>query len=320
MVLTAAYLYYVEDQSQEEIARQLSVSRSTISRLLAEARQTGVVRIEVAAPPPTDGLEAELSEQLGLERVYLAQGVASPDDPGPVLAGALGEALLDSELRPGDALLVSWGRSTWSMSRADLPAIPGVVVVPALGGLNDEKPWVQTNEIARQLASRLDGSVLLLHAPAVPSEKLRASLLSDESIRAALIRWDDAAVALVGIGAWPQGEPEPPSILSMDKQTLQRSVGDVAARLFGADGKPVPYPAEQRLLGISRKQLLQVRRRIGVAVGTRKADAIVAAARSGLVNVLVTDVVTASAVTARLGSIASKAAKPRRTAAATGRR
>jgi DNA-binding transcriptional regulator LsrR (DeoR family) len=317
MVLTAAYLYYVEDQSQEEIARQLSVSRSTISRLLAEARQTGVVRIEVTAPPPADGLEIDLAEQLGLEQVHLAQGVAPPDDPGPVLASAVGEALLESDLSPGDALLVSWGRSTWSVSRADLPSIPGVVVVPALGGLNDEKPWVQTNEIARRLASRLEGSVLLLHAPAVPSDELRASLLSDESIRAALSRWDDAAVALVGIGAWPQGEPEPPAILSMDKQTLQRSVGDVAGRLFSADGTPVPYPAELRLLGITREQLSRVRRRIGVAVGVRKADAIIAAARSGLVNVLVTDVVTASAVTARLSSTA--APKPRR-GSATGRR
>jgi DNA-binding transcriptional regulator LsrR (DeoR family) len=66
------------------------VSRSTISRLLAEARQTGVVRIEVAAPPPVDGLEKELARQLGLECVYVAPGVAVPDDPGAVLANAVG--------------------------------------------------------------------------------------------------------------------------------------------------------------------------------------------------------------------------------------
>jgi DNA-binding transcriptional regulator LsrR (DeoR family) len=215
-----------------------------------------------------------------------------------VLATAVGEALLDSKLGAGDALLVSWGRATWSLSHVDLPAIPGVVVVPAVGGLNDEQPWVQTNEIARRLAARLTGSVLLLHAPAVPSAKLRASLLTDESIRAAVSRWDDAAAALLGVGAWSQAEPKPPSILSMDRTTLQRSAGDVAGRLFDAEGNPIAYETEKLLLGISREQLLRVRRRIGVAVGTRKADAIVAAARSGLVNVLVTDVITASALTA----------------------
>jgi DNA-binding transcriptional regulator LsrR (DeoR family) len=107
-------------------------------------------------------------------------------------------------------------------------------------------------------------------------------------------------VALVGIGAWNQAEPLPPKILAMDADTLARSAGDVAGRLFDTDGEPVHYETEDRLLGIDRRQLLQVRRRIGIAVGIRKTAAIVAAARSGLINVLVTDVVTASALMARL--------------------
>jgi DNA-binding transcriptional regulator LsrR (DeoR family) len=299
LIVTAAHLYYVEERSQEEVAKQLGVSRSTVSRLLAEARQSGVVRIEVTAQPPVDGFENELAAQLELERVYVAQGTAKPDDPGAVLASAVGQALLDSELRAGDALLVGWGRATWSISHADLPKIPGVVVVPALGGLNDEQPWVQTNEIARRIAARLEGSVLLLHAPAVPSAELRESLLTDESIRAALTRWDDAAVALVGIGAWAQAQPVPPSLLSMDAEALRATAGDVVGRLFDANGAPMPYATEARLLGISRDQLARIRRRIGVAVGTQKVEAIVAAARSRLVNVLVTDVITASALSAR---------------------
>ena len=52
-------------------------------------------------------------------------------------------------------------------------------------------------------------------------------------------------------------------------------------------------------------------RRIGVAVGTQKVEAIVAAARSRLVNVLVTDVITASAlgVNAPLGGSSASAEK-----------
>src|SRR6266436_2649604 len=59
LIVTAAHLYYVEDRSQEEVAKQLGVSRSTASRLLAEARQTGIVRIEVTAQPSVEGFENE---------------------------------------------------------------------------------------------------------------------------------------------------------------------------------------------------------------------------------------------------------------------
>ena len=57
---------------------------------------------------------------------------------------------------------------------------------------------------------------------------------------------------------------------------------------------------ESRLLGIDRSRLARVWPRIGIAVGIRKTAAIVAAARSGLINVLVTDIVTASALMARV--------------------
>ncbi|MFC2266752.1 MAG: helix-turn-helix domain-containing protein [Peptidiphaga sp.] len=51
----AALLYFVEQQTMEAISRKLGVSRSTVSRLLAAAREDGLVRITLHAPeePPT---------------------------------------------------------------------------------------------------------------------------------------------------------------------------------------------------------------------------------------------------------------------------
>ena len=40
----AASMYYVQGETMEVIAHHLRVSRSTVSRLLARARQEGVVR------------------------------------------------------------------------------------------------------------------------------------------------------------------------------------------------------------------------------------------------------------------------------------
>ena len=42
-----AYLYYVEDKSQSQIAAETGIYRTTVSRMLAEAKKEGVVKIEI---------------------------------------------------------------------------------------------------------------------------------------------------------------------------------------------------------------------------------------------------------------------------------
>src|SRR4051812_18459216 len=70
----AARLYFEEDLSQADIAERLAVSRSTVSRLLTEARESGIVRIEIRPPLHEAGLGDALAASLGLRRV-----IATPD-------------------------------------------------------------------------------------------------------------------------------------------------------------------------------------------------------------------------------------------------
>ena len=66
--LTAAHLYYVQDRTMEAIARELGTSRSTVSRLLAQARATGIVDIRIRSPlalPAARG--GDLAERFGMQ-------------------------------------------------------------------------------------------------------------------------------------------------------------------------------------------------------------------------------------------------------------
>ncbi|MGB7158227.1 MAG: hypothetical protein WBD40_09195, partial [Tepidisphaeraceae bacterium] len=63
----AARLYYVDGLAQGEVARRVNVSQAKVSRLLARARQTGIVRISVADyDPRCADLESQLKRRLGL--------------------------------------------------------------------------------------------------------------------------------------------------------------------------------------------------------------------------------------------------------------
>ena len=62
-----ARLYYEKDYTQAEIAKAVGVSRPVVSRLLSEAQQRGIVRIEVRSPLDEDHeLLGELMRTFGI--------------------------------------------------------------------------------------------------------------------------------------------------------------------------------------------------------------------------------------------------------------
>ena len=293
----AATMYYLHDATQAEVAERLGTSRATVSRLLAEARRQGVVRIEV--PPLVDQHDDALAEQvavaLGLRRVELA-GPISGQLLGPTLAAPLGVVLSESRLQAGDVVLVASGRTIYETAQAQLPALPGVVIVPTVGGQDEPEPWYQINEITRQIAAKVGGRPSFLYAPALPSPELHTTLLDDASTSQVMSLWNQARVAILGIGAPPLQRQSISRFIPVDALALRRAVGDVCLRFFDHDGLPVEFPGSERLIATPFEVLRLIPVTIGLAVGTDKVAGIIAAARAGYINTLVTDVVTAAAI------------------------
>lgn len=293
----AATLYYLEDATQAEIADKLGTSRATVSRLLSEARRQGIVRIEVVAPtvPDDDGLAERAAAALGLETVYLS--MAPPTRPvGAALAPVLSAALTDVGLRAGDVLLVSSGRTVYEAAQAQLPQLPGVLLAPTVGGQDEPEPWYQTNEITRELAARVGGRPSFLYAPALPGPDLYDLLLREPSIRRVIELWQEARCAILGVGAPPLTRQSLPGFVPKDSLSLRDAVGDVCSRFYDDEGRPVEFPGSERLMATGLEMLQRVPVGIAVAAGQDKVLPIVAGARAGYFNRLVTDAATAVAL------------------------
>ena len=200
-MVTAAVMYYQAHRSQAQIARHLGVSRPTVSRLLARARQLGIVRIEIVPLTADPGLGKDLQERLGLRGIHIAAGLADPDDPAPVLAGRLNDALAGIGLHPVTcSSSVGAGPSTAWAARAR-PACGG----RAGAGRRRRRPALVPGERDHQaLGGDLHGTPRYLHAPAFVSSALKRSLDHEEGVHSTLDLWDRAKVALVGIGAYPK--------------------------------------------------------------------------------------------------------------------
>lgn len=297
LMVRAATLYYLQDANQASVAQQLQTSRATVSRLLAEARRQGIVRIEVRPPVQLgdDDLAGRAAQAAGLQRVYVA---AATRRPRPVLAPALSLALTDVGLRPGDVLLVSSGRTVYEAAQADLPTLAGVLVVPTIGGQDEPEPWYQTNEITRDVAAKVGGRPTFLYAPALPGAKLYRSLLDDSTTQRILELWRSATCAVLGIGAPPLTRESIPGFVPTDAASLRTAVGDVCSRFYDRDGAEVAFPGSDRLIATGLDVLRQIPVSIGVAYGAEKVPGILAGARAGYFNRVVTDVATATLLAA----------------------
>ncbi len=298
---TAARLYYADDLSQQQVAERLNVSRSTVSRLLQLARETGIVRIEVRPPSSSEELSAALATVLGLRSTVVvpANPRAGVQALVPPALGELGRLRLGA----GDVLATSSGEAVWHIAQAQrFPDLRGVRLVPAVGGMDEVEVRYQPNEITRRIADASGADVSFLHVPALPSATLRASLVADADIAARLALWDRLDAALVGISA-PPGQLEiGPSHIMANRDALTTAVGNVASRHFDIEGRPVELPHEERLLCVTRAQLKATKTVIGVAAGAAKVPSVIGAARAGLIDVLVTDALTASGVLTALAA------------------
>lgn len=290
-----AKLHYESDMPQVEIARKIGVSTASVSRMLQRARDLGIVKIEVMDLAPAEEIGVELSELLGLKRVMVTE-VHSNSVLG-ALAEPLGVLMKDQGLKASSVVGIGWGRAVREVLSVGLPRIPGVRAVALNGGMQQSAAHFQINEFVRRAAEQMGGSAHFLHAPYLSSAELRDAFLNDPFVRETASLWDNLDCAIVGIGLPPHAlESTGIGLATTNEQAITGAAGDVIRHYFDIDGTSLPWEGEERMIAATRAQLRKAVFSIGIAASVEKARTIVGAARSGMINALVTDTSTAHAI------------------------
>ena len=302
LLARVARMYYEQGLRQPQIAAQLHVSQSRVSRLLRQATDAGIVRTVVSMPR---GVYTEIEERVqthnGLRDVVVVDIEGSQGDVIPAL-GAATAAFLNETLIGFDVI----GISSWSstlLAAVDImrPKSSAVSesVVQMFGGVGEPAVQVQATRLLSRFADITGARPIFMPTPGVVSTpEVREAVIHDAAIHEVTEAWNRLTVTLVGIGSL---DPSPllfrsgNAIAAADQDQLRElgAVGDVCLRFFDRDGQLVQSRFNDRVLGITPEQLKQVDRRIGVAGGAQKYSAIRAAVLGGWINVLITDIDTA---------------------------
>ena len=299
-VVRVTYLYYTEGRTQEEISRQLGISRPTISRMLDYARKSGIVSIRLDIPNEIfPELENKLEKAFSLEEVII---VSSSENPALLKQnlGRGGADLLKRKIKGIETLGISWGSTLYEVVSNFTGDTTGqkIRVVQLVGSMNPLNSSVYADELAKTLAAKLDGSAYILRAPMiVDSPEIRDMMLNESHIREVLSLARKVDIAIVGIGAMDSN-----SILlssgcisegELEEIRKRGGVGDILGRFYDLNGKPISSSLDKRIIGIGIEELKEIPYVIGVAGGKNKTRAILGALKMGVLNSLVTDEQTA---------------------------
>lgn len=302
--------HYVDGETMEAIARSMDVSRSTVSRILAEARAAGIVEIAVRIPP---GLTHRAEEVIGSKFGVKTTVVPVPPGSSPITvldfvaraAGAIVSEAITADTRLG----IAWGTTISAVVQRLIPhSAPGSRIVQLNGAANPTSSGVPyVGAIMAQLSSAFGSSVVDFPVPTFfDHPQTRELMWSERSVKRVLEEQDQLDVAIFGVGSLTG--PLASHVYSagyiaedeMEQLRLDGVVGDICTILLRADGSWRDIELNRRATGPTPLALRRIKRRICVVAGLSKAIPTLAALRSGAVSELVIDEATALAIADRL--------------------
>lgn len=306
----AASMYYLQGETMETIARHLGVSRSSVSRLLAYARESGLVRISVAPAPGERGtLAGELNQIFGIHTTVVRvrdfdTGVNRLDNVAKVAA----ERFLDM-IEPGNVIGIAWGNTTAEITRYMPPVeVEDTTVVQLNGAASASGTGVRyIDTTISQAADALGANMVHFPVPAFfDYEETKKAMWRERSVRTVVDLIERADVALFGVGAfggdirshvYSAGYLEESDIAEVRREGV---VGDICTILIREDGSYSDMAINHRASGPTPELLKTIPRRLCVVAGEAKAIPLIGALRAGVVTDLVVDDRTARRVLERI--------------------
>lgn len=284
-----AELYYLQDWKQSEIAEKFGVSRPFVSRMLREARDLGVVEIQIHRPKPShQHLFQLLQEGFGIQGGTLVEEEANSNLTNITLSK---EAIALLETLKTKRLGVGWGHLMGEMvnflescSRADYQLLS---VCPLLGNAGIPVRHYQSSETVRVFGEKLSATPFFFNLPALPSDVAEHDLLcGTEHYQQILKEWSRMDTAFVNIGNYPSTPDFASGARYGTLLQKKKACGRILAYYINGQGE-ILQSDQDFALQIPVTLLKQCRNVVGLVSANTSGAALSAGLRSGLLTHLV---------------------------------
>lgn len=297
--LRAAQMYYMQDLTMEAIARDLAMSRSSVSRLLGFARETGLVEITVSSPLDHGaGLERKILERFGVMAHVVPMPQVITDIDRLERVSMTAARLLSTWMNSSMTLGIAWGSTVSTVSRYLVrKETHNAVIVQMNGAGNTQTTGINyASEIMQRFGAAYSAQIQQFPVPAFFDDPaVKVGLWRERSVHRVLAVQAQMDIAVFGLGS-PSAEIPGHVYIggyleAADYQSLSedRAVGDVATVFFRRDGSSKGIAVNARSSGPDLSRLRRVPRRVCVVSGVQKLVSLQGALAANLATDLVLD-------------------------------
>ncbi len=299
ILIKVAGMYYLEHMKQNDIAKKLGVERTTISKYLKRALDKGIVTITVANEKFED-LESAMEKRFGLKECFI---VPKSYDLLAVkqAMGRAGLQLLRRIVSNNLVIGLAWGTSIRELTRyaenSKLPKIDSDFI-PLDGGPENIDSEYHVNTLCYELSRAFGGRCHYIYAPAITrTAEIRNAIVQDLNYEKISAFWEKLDIGIVGIGA-PVKSSNLIWMGEFGKQAIESlrttgAVGEICSVFFDKNGREVQTDFSDRIIAIGLDKLRNLNYSIGMATSREKVMSILGACKGHLINVLITDELTA---------------------------
>ncbi|WP_440897722.1 sugar-binding transcriptional regulator [Amphibacillus sp. Q70] len=292
-----AYLYFIKGKNQSEIAKDLNIYRTTISRMITKAKDEGIVKVEIKDfDSDLFNLEEYIQSKYGFDHVEIVpnQFEETKENLAHSIADAAA-AIVRSSISENDIVGISWGATLSQMIEKIEPRhVKEVTFCPLAGGPSHINARYHVNTLVYEMARTFHGEGSFINATAIQeNEELAVGITESKYFNELRTMWSELDLAIVGVG----GDLDHTNsqwrdlLTKRDYKILNKeaAVGEVCCRFFDAQGNFTHEELQRRTIGLSLDQLSKVSKSIAIAQGENKARAILAILKKRYVNHLITD-------------------------------
>jgi len=294
LLTKVAWYYYIEGYTQQEIGEYLSIPRLRVNRLLDKARKAGIIQFSVREGDSKRMIvERELITQFGLKDAFVVPSPINEQDINESVAQAAA-MYIHERLDKSGYINMGYGDTSSRILNhlANICEFP-VNVVSLTGGVNYYLPNTRS--------SIFNAKLYLTPAPLLmASEDIVKAMEQEPSVKQIRHMATLAQMSIVGIGGvdsnatlLTNGTLNHSDVLLL---SMQGAVGDMLCHFIDKDGNVIQSSLERRLMSTPLEQLKEMSNSIGVAGGSTKSEAILAALKGNYLDVLITDETTATNV------------------------